>query len=333
MGAGRRVDVLLLGVAAVWGSSYLSARVLALAAGVLAVLALRYLVAAAAMAVVCVVHRPARPGRRELGVGVLLGGTQAWVLVLETYGVTLTSATNAGLLISLTILLTPMLEGAVSLRWLPRGFFAAAAVALAGIALLVSGAGLRAPTAGDALMLAAAVVRAGHVTASGHLTRGRCYDTTTLTLLQTLVGAAVFTAAGAPTVVRAADSFESAQWLGVAYLALGCTVFAFLVQLWAVRRTSAARASLLLGTEPIWAVLIGLSLGGKSLTRAGAAGAVLVVAGTYWGQRVESRHRAFDQTQAQAPTTAPPQRPIPASGTGMTPGPSTTATNPAEAAR
>ncbi|WP_233512643.1 DMT family transporter [Micromonospora deserti] len=294
---GRRVDVLLLGVAAVWGSSYLSAKVLVVAGGVLAVLALRYLVSAAAMALVCVARRPPRPGRREAAVGIGLGVTQAAVLALETYGVSLTSATNAGLLISLTILLTPVLDGLVSRRWLPLGFFGAAAVALAGIALLISGSGLRAPSTGDALMLAAAVIRAVHVTASSRLTRTRPHDavpmdTITLTLLQTIVGAVIFTAAGAPAVARAVTGFGPTQWLNVLYLALGCSMFAFLVQLWAVRRTSASRASLLLGTEPLWAVLIGLCLAGDVLGPAGAVGAVLVIAGTFWGQRVETRHRA-----------------------------------------
>lgn len=301
--------MLLLGVAVVWGSSYLSAKVLVVAGGVLAVLSLRYLLSAAAMVVVWAVRRPPRPSRRELAVGLGLGVTQAAVLLLETYGVSLTSATNAGLLISLTILLTPMLDGLVSRQWLPPRFFLAAAVALAGIALLITGSGLRAPSAGDALMLAAAVVRAGHVTASGRLTRGRSrdgttMDTVTLTLLQTLVGAVVFTAAGAPAVARAATDFGVGQWLGVLYLALGCSVFAFLVQLWAVRRTSASRASLLLGTEPLWAVLIGLGMAGDTLGPVGAAGAVLVVAGTFWGQRVEARHR-----RPSSRTVSPAARP------------------------
>lgn len=286
------MDLLLLAVAAVWGSSYLSAQVLVVASGVVVVLALRYLVSAAAMAVVVAVRRPPRPGRRELAVGLGLGGTQAAVLWLETEGVLRTSATNAGLLISLTILLTPVLDGLASRRWLPPRFFVAAAVALLGTALLVTGDGLRAPSAGDGLMLAAALVRAVHVTASGRLTRGRSYDTATLTLLQMLVGAGVFLAAGAPAVLQALPELRAAQWLGVLYLALGCSVFAFLVQLEAVRRTSASRASLLLGTEPVWAVLVGVGLAGDSLGPAGAAGAVLVLAGTTWGQRVEVRHRA-----------------------------------------
>lgn len=292
----RRVDVLLLIVAVVWGSSYLSAKALVVTGGVLTVLALRYLVSAAAMTIVCAARRPPRPGRHEVVVGLTLGATQAAVLTLETYGVSLTSATNAGLLISLTILLTPMLDGLVSRRWLPPRFFAAAAVALAGIVLLVSGSGLRVPSAGDALVLSAAVVRAVHVTASSRLTRARPHapamDTVSITLLQTIVGAAVCTPAAAPALARTVAGFGPEQWLGVLYLALGCSVFAFLVQLGAVRRTSASRASLLLGTEPLWAVLIGLTIAGEALSPAGAVGGALVVAGTIWGQQIEARHRA-----------------------------------------
>ncbi|GIF23516.1 multidrug transporter [Paractinoplanes tereljensis] len=281
---------MLLAVAVVWGSSYLTARTLVLAGGVLAVLALRFVISAVALAPAMIVRRPTRA---ELSVGALLGLTQASVLVLETYGVSMTSATNAGVLISLTILLTPALEGAVQRRWLPGRFFVSAAVAVTGVILLVAGPGLRAPTAGDALMLAAAVVRAAHVTLSGRLTTGRPYDTVTLTWLQTVVGAVLFTLVAAPALPSAVRAFEPGHWLGLLYLALGCSVFAFLVQLWAIRRTSAARASLLLGTEPVWAVLIGVGIAGEHLTAVGVAGIALVLAGTYYGQRVEAAHRAL----------------------------------------
>ena len=295
---GTRTDLLLLAVAVIWGSSYLTAKALVVAGGVLAVLSLRFLVSAAAMLPVLALRRPGRPGRREIAVGVLLGGTQAAVLILETYGVSHTSATNAGVLISLTILLTPILEGVAGRRWLPPGFFVAAAVAFGGVVLLVAGPGLRAPSPGDALMLAAAVVRAAHVTLSGRLTRGRDFDTVTLTALQTVVGAVICTVAAAPVLGTAVRAYGPGQWLAVLYLALGCSVFAFLVQLWAVRRTSASRASLLLGTEPVWAVLIGVGLGGEHLTAVTVAGIALVLAGTWYGRRVEARARAVGERQA-----------------------------------
>ena len=308
-----RSDLLLLAVAVIWGSSYLTAKGLVVAGGVLAVLSLRFLISAAAMLPVLALRRPGRPGRRQIFVGVLLGGTQAAVLILETYGVSLTSATNAGVLISLTILLTPILEGAIGRRWLPPGFFLAATVAVGGAVLLVAGPGLRAPSAGDALMLAAAVVRAAHVTLSGHLTRGQDFDTVTLTALQTAVGAVLFTCAAGPILATAVRAYGPGEWLAVIYLALGCSVFAFLVQLWAVRRTSASRASLLLGTEPVWAVLIGVGLGGEHLTGVTVAGIVLVLAGTWYGQRVEARARetAGGVTVVTAPavTDQPADRP------------------------
>ncbi|MGY1807969.1 DMT family transporter [Blastococcus sp. SYSU D00669] len=281
-------DLVLLAVAGVWGSSYLAAKVLVEPAGVAPVLALRFLVAVAVLAAVVAVRRR-RPTRADLVLGLLLGTTQAAVLALETAGVARTSATNAGLLIGLTVLVTPVFEGLVTGRRLPAAFFGAGLLAVAGVALL--GDGFRAPSAGDALVLAAAVVRAAHVTALGRLTAGRDVDTWTLTLVQSAVCAAGFAVADPSGLAAAAAGFGTAEWLGVAWLALACTVFAFGAQLWAVRRTSASRAGLLLGTEPVWAVAVGLGLGGESLGVLGGAGAVLVVAATGWGRRVEARHR------------------------------------------
>jgi drug/metabolite transporter (DMT)-like permease len=305
----RRVDLVLLGVAVVWGSSYLAAKVLVDVAGVLPLLALRYAGAAVALAVVVAVTR-ARLGREELRWGIVLGLSQAAILALETYGVAGTSATNAGLLISLTILLTPGFEGIVRRSWLPPAFFAAALVAVVGVALLVGGGGFRVPNHGDLLVLAAAVVRAAHVTAIGRVTRGRVLDLRSLTLVQTALGTLLFTALDPAGVSRAVTSATPAQWTGIAYLALGCSVFAFLAQSWAVRRTSAARASLLLGTEPLFAVVVGVALGGEVLGLAGVVGAVLILAGTAWGQRVERRSRL------SAAVPAPPPGPHPATAAG-----------------
>ncbi|MFI1991839.1 DMT family transporter [Actinoplanes sp. NPDC020271] len=285
MPTNRLGDVLLLAVAIVWGSSYLTAKTLTVAGGVLILLALRFLISAAAMLPILAFRRPTRP---ELGTGLLLGVTQASVLVMETYGISRTSATNAGVLISLTILLTPILEGLVSRRFLPRSFFLAAATATLGVILLVAGPGLRTPSIGDALMLGAAVIRAVHVTLSARLTRDRPYNSGVLTALQTLTGAVLF----APALVAGSWSYRPSQWLAVTYLALGCSVFAFVVQLWAIRRTSASRASLLLGTEPVWAVLFGVALAGDRLTPVAVAGIALVLAGTFYGQRLETRSRS-----------------------------------------
>ena len=285
------VDLLLLGVAAVWGASFLAAKDLAAETGVPAAVALRFLIAAAAVAAVCLARRERLPRGRGLAIAAGLGCSQAAVIGLETWGVHLTSATNAGLLISLALVLTPVLDGIASQSWLPRPYFIAAVAAVVGVALLVSEGGLRTPTAGDGLVIAAAVVRAFHVTASSHLTRGRAEGSFGVVLVQMAVCAIAFTAIAGPGLPAAVVKMDSHQWADVLFLGLLCSVFAFIVQLWAVRRTSASRASILMGTEPVWALLVGVLIAGEAIGPLGICGAVLIIAASYAGQAIERRHR------------------------------------------
>ncbi|MCK6067952.1 MULTISPECIES: DMT family transporter [Microbacterium] len=285
------VDLLLLGVAAAWGASFLAAKDLAAETGVPAAVALRFLVAAAATWLVCLVRKERLPRGRGLVIAACLGCSQAAVIGLETWGVHLTSATNAGLLISLALVMTPVLDGIASRSWLPRSYFIAAVAAVVGVALLVSEGGLRTPTVGDGLVIAAAIVRAFHVTASAHLTRGRPEGTWGVVLVQMAACAATFTAMAGPDLPAAAAQLDAHQWANVLFLGLLCSVFAFIVQLWAVKRTSASRASILMGTEPVWALLVGVLIAGEAIGPLGLGGAVLIVSASYAGQTIERRHR------------------------------------------
>lgn len=297
----RRTDAVLLLVALVWGSSYLSAQTAVAALPVLLVLFARYALAALPCLGLVAARGGPRWTRDEVRAGVPLGLTQAAVLVVETYGVAHTTAANAGLIISLTIVLTPLLDRTGRRGGPPPVFFAAAGVCVLAVGLLMSGNGFQAPRLGDLLMLAAAGVRAVHVALVGRLTADRTIRPLHLTAIQTLVGAGLFLAPAAhdlPLLARA----DAATWAQLVYLALFCSVFAFLVQTWAVQRTSASRASLLLGTEPVWAAAVGIALGGEHLTPLTALGATLMVTGTYWGQSVERAHRA---AAAFTPTAQP----------------------------
>ncbi|MEU6443777.1 DMT family transporter [Streptomyces sp. NPDC047046] len=285
----RRTDAVLVLVALVWGSSYLVAKSATDVLPVLAVLFARYALGALACGAVVLVRR--RPwSRTEVRAGALLGVTQAAVLVLETYGVAHTSAAHAGLLISLTIVLTPPLDR--TRPPLPGRFYAAALLCVVAVGLIGAGGegGLGLPRGGDLLMLAAAVVRAGHVALVGRVTARHRVDPSHLTAVQMVAGTALVLPFTLPHLGALAAS-GPATGARLLYLALACGVFAFLAQTWAVQRTSASRASLLLGTEPVWAVATGLALGGEHLTPWAAAGAALMLAGTYWGQAVERAHR------------------------------------------
>lgn len=286
----RKVDLALLLVAALWGASYLSAKTLTEHAPVLTVLSLRFIVTSLAMAIIWAIKHE-RFTRIELALGIGLGSTQALILYLETAGVARTSATNAGLIISLAIIFTPIFESIASKNWLPRPFFVATVVAVVGVALLVSDKGFATPGLGDWLMLAAALIRALHVTAMGHLTSGRKLSSVSMTLLQSLTCGVIYSLFSFAGIKRALSEFDSGLWLNLLFLSLLCGAFAFLVTLWAIRKTSSSRASLLLGTEPVWAVVVGISIGGEQLAILGVIGAILIIGSSYFGQRIESEHR------------------------------------------
>lgn len=263
---GRWADLPVLLVAGVWGSSYLAAKGVTTAGTVVGVLVLRFAVVVPVLVAVGWGRLRALSAAQVRG-GAVLGVVLAGIFLLETYGVVHTSATNAGLIISLTMVFTPLAESRVRGTRLPGAFLAAAGVSVAGVALLTQGAGFTAPSGGDLLMLGAALARTVHVLAMARMESVRGADSMSLTTLQLAGAVVVF---GALAVVpgtgaspwATAGGFDGGDWAGLLYLSVFCTLFAFFVQMWAVRRTSPSRVSLLLGTEPVWAALLGVALAG-----------------------------------------------------------------------
>jgi drug/metabolite transporter (DMT)-like permease len=168
-----------------------------------------------------------------------------------------------------------------------RAFLGAAALSVLGVLLLTQGAGFSRPSLGDLLMLLAALARTLHVLAMSRTKAVHGADALPLTTVQLATAVAVFAilSTGADTTPwAAAADFGPREWAGLLFLSVFCTLFAFFVQMWAVRRTSPSRVSLLLGTEPLWAAAAGIALGGERLGAFGLAGGVLVLVGTAWGR-------------------------------------------------
>ncbi|GGZ56015.1 membrane protein [Streptomyces subrutilus] len=282
-------DLPVLAVAVVWGGSYLAAKGVTTPHTVIAVLVLRFALVLPVL-VVAGWRRLRALTPAHLRGGGLLGLVLGGIFLLETYGVVHTSATNAGLIISLTMVFTPLAEAAVRRVRPPAAFLGAAAVSVAGVVLLTQSGGFTAPGPGDLLILGAALARTANVLLTARMRALRDADALSLTTVQLGGAVLVFVLLAAlpgtgDSPWAAAAAFGPAQWAGLAFLAVFCTLFAFFVQTWAVRRTSPSRVSLLLGTEPLWAAAAGIALGGEHLGPVGLAGAVLVLAGTAWGRR------------------------------------------------
>ena len=290
--AGRfgKVDMLLLATAVVWGGSYLAAKDLTQHATVNSMLAFRFTTAAIIMAIIAII-RGNKFSKHDWMLGVLYGVAVGTIMQIETNGIKITSATNAGLIISLTIIFTPILESLWSRSWLPRMFFVAAVGAIVGVALLVSGNGFKEPNFGDALMLGAAVLRAITTTAQGKLAEGKQVSSFNVTVVQLTVCGLSYLAIDFNGVTDLVQEFAMQQWLEMAFLVLLCTVFGFVALQYGILRTSATRASLLLSTEPIFAVLTAVVFGGEMLFIVGMVGAALIVGSSYWGLAIEAKHR------------------------------------------
>ena len=290
LGRFGKVDVLLLATAIFWGGSYLAAKDLTEHASVNSILAFRFTAAAIIMTLI-VLARGNKFSKADWQLGALYGVAVGTIMQIETNGIKLTSATNAGLIISLTIIFTPILESIWSRSWLPRKFFIAAVGAIVGVALLVSGNGFKEPNFGDLLMMGAAVLRAITTTAQGKLAEGRKVSSFNVTVVQLTVCGLSYLAIDFGGTVNLITEFETAQWLNMAFLVLLCTVFGFVALQYGILRTSPSRASLLLSTEPIWAVLTATVFGGEQLFFVGFVGAALIIGCSYWGLGIEKRHR------------------------------------------
>ncbi|GJG96759.1 DMT family transporter [Cupriavidus pauculus] len=260
-------DLMLLAVAVVWGTSYGVAKIALAFYPVLGLLALRF-------GITFLVLSPSLFALRGVKASTLAGALGSSVLLLgilmaETFGVSMTHASNAAFLISLCVALTPLVEW-VLLRRRPLPIeWLAVALSLAGAAL-VSG-GVSTPTLGDALMLLAALLRALMMCVTKRVMRDATLAPLTATAIQSgmvalgsIVIAVVFMPAQWQPLPALAG--HGAFWASIGYLVLACTLFAFFAQNFAVKRSSPTRVALLMGGEPAFGALFAYAWLGEQLS-------------------------------------------------------------------
>lgn len=290
----RGADLALLLVAIVWGTSYGVAKGALAFYPVLGFLAVRFLLTTALLAPVALRGTTAAQRWAALRKGLPLGALLLSIFVCETYGVAHTPASRAAFLISLCVVFTPVAEWALMGQRPARAVWVCVAVSLLG-ALLLAGGWQGGWSGGDALMLAAAVLRAlmacATARAARHAPPGAAQvPVLLLTTVQTAVVGLGTVALGWALLPQGLPPLPtwaaaSAFWWATAYLVLGCTVFALVAQNWALKHTSPSRVGLLTGTEPAWGALFAVAWLGESLGMQGWLGGALVVGAALWMAR------------------------------------------------
>jgi drug/metabolite transporter (DMT)-like permease len=273
-------ELMLFAVAMVWGCSYGVAKIALFYYPVLGFLALRF-------GLTFFILLPSLSNFRSLEVknawriGLPLGLILLAIFLCETYGITLTSASNAAFLISLCVVLTPLVEWLV-LKQAPNSYtLGAIALALLGAILLMPNLGPNFTFSfnpGDGLILAAAVLRAFFMVQSKRLTQHQQLSTLALTAVQSgvLMLGCLSLAACSPSGLPALPQ-ALVFWGATLFLVLFCTLFAFFAQNYAIRRSSPTKVALLLGSEPAFGALFAVLFLGEHLSAQALLGGSLIV--------------------------------------------------------
>lgn len=285
----RRVaELALVAIAAVWGLTFVMVQDAIELVPSLAFLAYRFI--PAALLVALVFHRQLRALSPEgWRAGLLMGVLLTAGYVFQTLGLEETTASNAGFITGLFVVLTPLL-GAIFLRDRISGIaWAAAAVSALGLYLL-SGSGGDFELRGDGLVLLCAVAFAAHILVTGRAVRD--HDVGALLVVQLGVcGLACLAAALAAGDLEAPEG--ATVWSALVVTSLVASALGFFVQTFAQQHAPPDRTALILASEPAFAGLFGYLLADERLSATGWLGAALIltaivaveVAGRLWPPR------------------------------------------------
>ena len=269
----RLSELALIGIASVWGLTFVMVKDAIEELPTMAFLAYRFIPASLIVAVVFRRQLMALP-RDGWRAGAVMGVFLTGGYVFQTLGLEQTTASNTGFITGLFVVLTPVL-GAIFLRQrLPLVAWSAAGVAVVGLWLL-SGASDEFNMRGDGLVFLCSISLAAHILATARAVK--TYDVGALLAIQLGTVGLVTLAIGA-----IAGDLEppegSTVWSALIVTSLIASALGFFVQTFAQQHAPPARTALILAAEPAFAGLFGWLLNDERLTATGWLGAALIMA-------------------------------------------------------
>ncbi|HLJ60897.1 MAG TPA: DMT family transporter [bacterium] len=279
-------DASLIGVAVIWGATFPLAKVVLRSLGPFSYLGLRF--AIAGVLLLPLARRDLKRLRlADLGRGWLTGAVLFAAYALQTLGLAQTTASKAGLITGLNVVIVPVLLF-VWIRRVPSAP-TAAGVALAACGLwLLSWQGERL-SAGDALVLGCAVALALHLILVGRF--AGALPPAGFAFLQVSTVAVLGGAVGLVWEPRPIGVLPGTI-ASVVFMAVGATFAAYLAQSWAQRTVSPTRTGLLFAVEPVAAVGFSVAWLGEALGTRQALGAAAILAGVALGEAGRARDGA-----------------------------------------
>lgn len=308
----HRADLVALaavvGAALIWSSSYSVTKVALRTFPPFTIGLLRFVLASALLAALVrrSRHRSARPGRRDflrLATGGVLGTTIYFAI--ENTGVNLATASDAALLVAAYPAITIFLEMVLYRRRASAIKAAGVAVAIAGVYLIVSNLPRESSPhrlAGDILLVVSGVVWAFYNFAT-RAVRER-YSTVQVIYYQTVAGTVAFV----PLALIERSKWQAPHLSGlvaVAQLGVFCSVAAFFLYAFGLKRLEASTAVGILNLVPVFGVIIPILFLGESLTTLQLVGGAVVIGGVTLGIRGEEKFRRLRSPVANVAPVVP----------------------------
>lgn len=264
---------MLLTVAFVWGATFVFVKSALTEIGPFAFLAGRFWLAFIVLAVPFFA-RLRQGGRPLWGAGAGLGLVLWAAYAFQTVGLRTTTATRAGFITGLFVVLVPLLSAFVLRRMPTLVVWGAALLAVLGLALLSLPLD-PALAPGNGLMLLCALMVAIHILLVDR--QARCHDPLALSTVQ--IGTVALLSGLAALVAEPLPAHLSpGVWGAILFTALPATALALLLQVVGQRRTPPHEAALLLTLEPVFAALTAFLFLGERLGARGLAGCGLILA-------------------------------------------------------
>jgi len=261
----------LLGIPAMWGSTFFLIRDLLVRVPTLDFLAVRFAIASVALLVVAprAVARLSPASRRSAVVlGLLYGVAQ----ILQTAGLAHTPASVSGFITGMYVVLTPVFAAALLRTRITALTWGAVLLASAGLAVLTLN-GLSVGY-GEAITLVAAMLYALHIVGLGAWSTP--HEALGMSIVQIVVITLICLAATVPDGIVLPQT--TGDWLSVVYMALFAGALALVGQTWAQAHLAPTRSALTMSMEPVFAAFFAVLLGGESFTLRMVAGGLMVLA-------------------------------------------------------
>jgi len=215
--------------------------------------------------------RPTDTARVLVGCGVAVGVTAFVAYVSQNVGLQHTTTSNSAFITGLFAVFTPLIVAVVYRRLPDRSVYVSVGLAVLGLFLLTGAQ----PSLGfgDAITLVTAFFFGIWFVQIGAWANR--FDVVALTCVELLAIAAF----SLPLVLLdGLGSLTPQAVFAVVFTGIGCSAFAFSIQVWAQRRVEPARASIINLLEPVVAGFVGYAVG-ERLGWAGYLGAVIILAG------------------------------------------------------